>query len=136
MAKRLGKAVTTGQNIARLLALPDDVRSALHNKMISEGHARAILGLKEPAKQSELLKLILKNGWSVRQAERFVTAQKSGIKDSKQASARTSAITPQTKQLSKLLKTPVSVRRMAKGGKLEISFKSDAELERIIKRLS
>src|SRR3989344_266619 len=136
IAKRLGKAVTTVQNIARLLALPDDVRSALHNKKISEGHARAILGLKDPAKQSELLKLILKNGWSVRQAERFVTAQKSGIKDNKQASARTSSTTPETKQLSKLLKTPVSIRRMAKGGKLEISFKSDAELERIIKRLS
>ena len=103
---------------------------------MSEGHARAILGLKEPAKQSELLKLILKNGWSVRQAERFVTAQKSGIKDNKQASARTSSTAPETKQLSKLLKTPVSIRRMAKGGKLEISFKSDAELERIIKRLS
>ena len=136
IAKRLGKAVTTVQNIARLLALPDDVRRALHNKKISEGHARAILGLKDPAKQSELLKLILKNGWSVRQAERFVTAQKSGIKDNKQASARTSSTTPETKQLSKLLKTPVSIRRMAKGGKLEISFKSDAELERIIKRLS
>ena len=136
IAKRLGKAVTTVQNIARLLALPDDVRRALHNKKISEGHARAILGLKDPAKQSELLKLILKNGWSVRQAERFVTAQKSGIKDNKQASARTSSTTPETKQLSKLLKTPVSVRRMAKGGKLEISLKSDAELERIIKRLS
>lgn len=136
IAERLGKAVTTVQNIARLLALPDKVQTALHNKKISEGHARAILGLKSSAKQTELLGLILKHGWSVRQAERFVTAQKSGIKDSRQASARTSSTTPETKQLSKLLKTPVSIRRMAKGGKLEISFKSDAELQRIIKRIS
>ena len=136
IAQRLGKAPATVQNIARLLGLPDEARNALHNKLITEGHARSILALKDLARQTELLRLILQNGWSVRQAERYVTAQKSGIKDSKQATARASTTTPETKQLSKVLKTPVTVRRMAKGGKLEITFKSEAELTRLIKRIS
>jgi ParB family chromosome partitioning protein len=136
IAQRLGKAITTVQNIVRLLALPEPAREALHEKHITEGHARAILALKNSTEQSELLRLIKQHGWSVRQAERFVTAQKSGIKDSKQASARASTTTPETKKLSQKLKSPVSIRRMAKGGKLEIGFKTDAELDRLIKRFS
>ena len=135
IAKRLGKAATTVQNIARLLALPDDAKNALHNKIISEGHARAILALKNQVKQLELLSLILQYGWSVRQAERFVNAHKAGIKDSRQATARASTTTAETIKLSKKLKTSVSIRRMAKGGKLEIGFKSDPELRRLINKL-
>src|SRR3990167_11330092 len=135
IAKRLGKAATTVQNIARLLALPDDAKNALHNKIIPEGHARAILALKNQVKQLELLSLILQYGWSVRQAERFVNAHKAGIKDSRQATARASTTTAETIKLSKKLKTSVSIRRMAKGGKLEIGFKSDPELRRLINKL-
>jgi len=136
IASRLGKASSTIQNIVRLLALPDDAKAALHNKVISEGHARAILALKSPKQQNELLKLIGQRGWSVRQAERYVTAQKSGINNVERASARASLTSPETKKLSSLLKTPVTIRRMANGGKLEISFKSDAQLTRLIKRIS
>jgi ParB family chromosome partitioning protein len=133
IAERLGKASSTINNIVRLLQLPDAARTALHEKKISEGHARAILSLKDhPEKQEHLLQQIVKEGWSVRQAERYVTSIKDGFKDAPATKKRMATETPATKQLSKRVGAPVHIRRSAKGGKLEISFKSDDELQKII----
>lgn len=133
IAKRLGKASSTVHNTVRLLRLPEAARDALAAGKISEGHARAILALKGDAtRQAYLLKTIQEQGWSVRQAERFVTSVKAGVKQVDKAHARTETETPATKALSKKLKTPVTIRRTAKGGKLEIGFKTDDELARII----
>src|SRR3989344_2599891 len=64
IADRLGKAVTTLNNIVRLLQLPPSGREALQTGLISEGHARAILALKDlPDKQTELLESIKAKGW-------------------------------------------------------------------------
>lgn len=136
IAKRLGKATSTINNTVRLLQLPEAARTALHERAISEGHARAILALKDaPEKQQELLAAITKHGWSVRQAERFVVSVKEGFKASKATKQRMQTETPATKQLSKKIGTPVHIRRTAKGGKLEISFVSDEQLESILKTL-
>lgn len=136
IATRLGKASSTVNNIVRLLQLPEDAHEALHQKQISEGHARAILALKDyPEKQTELLQQITKLGWSVRQAEQFVSTVKEGIQKPKQVKTRMSTETPETKHLSKMLEAPVHIRRTAKGGKLEIAFKTDEELERIMSQL-
>jgi ParB family chromosome partitioning protein len=133
IAQRLGKAISTISNIARLLNLPANAREALAKGDITEGHARAILALKDDsARQDYLLKSIIDQGWNVRQAERFVTSVKQGIKETGEARKRVQTETPATKQLSKKLGTPVNIRRMAKGGKLEITFKTDDELARII----
>lgn len=136
IAKRLGKANSTVSNIARLLQLPEAAQEALSKKKISEGHARAILALKgHPDKQAYLLEAIQKHGWSVRQAERYVVSHKDGVKDEGVARERVQTETPATKTLSKRLGTPVHIKRMAKGGKLEITFKSDDELQSIIDRI-
>ena len=133
IAQRLAKAPSTVNNIVRLLQLPDPARTALHEQQISEGHARAILALKDvPGKQEDLLAAILKHGWSVRQAERFVTSVKEGYKEAQATRERMRTETPATKRLSKRLGAPVSIRRTAKGGKLEIAFTSDDELEKLI----
>ncbi len=133
IAKRLGKANSTVNNTVRLLKLPEAARTALATGQISEGHARAILALKDDrTRQQYLLESIIEHGWSVRQAERFVTSVKHGVKEVKKAHQRTANETPETKNLSKKLGTPVSIKRMARGGKLEISFKDDSELERIL----
>ncbi|MBX6334595.1 ParB/RepB/Spo0J family partition protein [Candidatus Saccharibacteria bacterium] len=137
IAKRLGKASSTVNNIVRLLQLPKEAQKALTEGRIFEGHARAILSLKDnPDKQQELLNNILRYGWSVRQAEQFVVSFREGFKESKAARERMRTETPETKQLSRRLGgMPVHIRRMAKGGKLEIRFKSDEELERIFRSL-
>lgn len=133
IAKRLGKANSTVNNTVRLLRLPEDARIALAEARISEGHARAILALKGDAKrQAYLLSTIQEQGWSVRQAERFVTSVKAGTKDVKKTHEHVSTETPATRSLSKKLGTPVNIRRTAKGGKLEITFKTDQELAKII----
>ncbi len=136
VAQRLAKAPSTVNNIVRLLQLPDAARTALHERLISEGHARAILALKAyPEKQIELLQSIQKHGWSVRQAERYVTSIKEGFQEKQATHRRMDSETPATKELSKRLGAPVHVRRTAKGGKLEIAFKSDEELDGIMCRL-
>lgn len=136
IAGRLGKAQTTISNVVRLLQLPPEARTALTEGKITEGHGRAILAVKDPEKALELLGLIIKNHWTVRQAEQYVTAHKAGVKDSVKVRERVAKTTPETKQLEKLLKTSVTVRRLAKGGKLEIAFKSDADLSRLIKKIT
>lgn len=133
ISKRLGKAPSTVNNIVRLLQLPETARTALSRGSISEGHARAILALKgDNPRQKYLLDTIITQGWSVRQAERFVSSVKAGVKETQKAHARTQTETPATKKLSKHLGTPVNIRRTAKGGKLEITFSDDTELQRII----
>ena len=132
IAQRLGKASSTVHNIVRLLQLPEAARTALREQKITEGHARAVLALKDiPGKQAELLASIQKHAWSVRQAERFVVSVKEGYKEADATRERMRSETPVTKKISKRLGAPVHIRRMAKGGKLEITFKTDEELEKI-----
>lgn len=133
IAQRLGKATSTINNTVRLLNLPDAARDALATGKISEGHARAILALKtDPERQAYLLKNILDQAWSVRQAERFVLSVKAGTKETKKVHEHVATETRETKNLSKKLGTPVNIRRTARGGKLEISFKDDNDLQRLL----
>ncbi len=136
IAKRLGKAETTLSNVVRLLQLPVHARDALAEGIITEGHARQILALKDmPEKQDELLGLITAHGWNVRQAERYVTSLKAGIQDKTAAAARVALETPETERLSKRYNTSIKIHRMAKGGRLEITFNSDDDLQRILDEL-
>ncbi len=138
IAQKLGKAVPTIHNTARLLQLPQVAKEALANHEITEGHARAILALKgEPNRQVELLASITNFGWSVRQAEQFVAATKKQEEQDKPKAIKKHMAThnEQTLLIGERLKTQVSIKRTAKGGKLEIFFKDDTDLERITKNL-
>jgi len=136
IGSRLGKAAVTVQNTARLLQLPKPAMEALRDKKISEGHARTILSLKEEKDQLILLDLIQKNDWSVRQAERYVVAHKKGTSTAASALKKVATVSPQTEKLTKILQTKVTLKRTAKGGKLEIGFKNDTELKRIVNFIS
>ena len=136
IAKRLGKAPSTVNNIVRLLQLTPAAQDALRDEKISEGHARSILALKDsPKEQTELLLLIQQNGWSVRQAEQYVVATKSGAKDTKAAQKQTMPSNPATEALSKSLHRPVAIKHMAKGGRLEISFTNQEDLDKLLELL-
>lgn len=136
IAAKLGKAPSTISNMARLLELPAAAREALQAGKISEGHARAVLALKaKPALQQELLSCILNNGWTVRQAEQFVVASKKGA-DVERAKKHTVAETTLTRQISKKLGAPVSIRHTARGGELRIGFSNDQELQKLAEKLS
>ncbi len=136
IAERLGKAPTTVNNIVRLIQLPADAKDALESNKISEGHARAILALKDqPDQQEKLLQNIIDYGWSVRQAEQFVNSIKVGNKTSEKHKQKMAIETIETKKVSTKLKTPVTIKRTARGGRLEIHFSSDDDLSRIISQI-
>jgi ParB family chromosome partitioning protein len=137
IAQKLGKAVPTIHNLVRLLQLPEKAKKALIDNKITEGHARAILALRDfPDQQGKLLESVLKFGWSVRQAEQFVVAIRDNKKTAKIATKYTSAKNEFTKKMSKILDTDVSLKRTAKGGKIEIYFKNEDDLSRIIDKIS
>ncbi|MDB5186192.1 MAG: ParB/RepB/Spo0J family partition protein [Candidatus Saccharibacteria bacterium] len=132
IAERLGKAVSTVNIIVRLLNLPEEAIVALRQSKISEGHARAILALKDqPKQQLTLLESIKKYGWSVRQAEQFVASCKQGATEKSKIVQRMAESTPETERLSKLFASTVSLKRTARGGRIEIHFKSEDELKKI-----
>lgn len=126
-----GRAVSTISNILRLLNLPKEAKHALIEGEISEGHARQILAIHEPDMQLELLQLIIKHDWSVRKAEQFVVGYKEGKKDKATAVAKVNTETAETKAISNRLSADVSIKNMAKGGRLVIRFKSQEDLDRI-----
>ena len=133
IAKRLGKAHTTIVNIVRLLQLPDFARKALEKGVISEGHARSILALKNQKLQKELLKNIEQNHWSVRRAEQFV-AENKGLTPKDKAKTSSGKFI-KNKTLSKNLSTkwgfPIQVSRGSStpGGRIAMDFKSADQLD-------
>ena len=69
LAQRLGKGQSTVANKLRLLKLPQEVQDELLNKTISERHARALIPLKDPEKQVQLLAEIIEKSLNVKQTE-------------------------------------------------------------------
>ena len=132
-----GKAMSTISNVMRLLRLPVEAKTALVEGKISEGHARQILSVEDPVAQKELLNYIVTEGWSVRKAEQYVVGFKKGKRTDphEQAVKYTRTETPLTQALGKRLSLPVSLKTMAKGGQIIISYKTEAELERVQKIL-
>lgn len=136
IADKLGKAQSTVSNLSRLLRLPKDAQEALKQGKITEGHARAILSLQgSERKQAELLRSILDNGWTVRQAEQFAGSAKKGA-SSEQARAKASNQNALTEQVSRSLDTKVTIKHLARGGQLIVAFKNESDLSRIAKRIN
>ncbi len=136
IALRLGKAEPTITNSVRLLSLPESAKKALENRQITEGHAKALVSLKDdPDKLNQLLESIIKYHWSVRQAEQFVVGVKKQNKPIDDMRLHMAKETVETQMLARAISAPVSIRRTANGGKLEISFTSDQNLKDIINQI-
>jgi ParB family chromosome partitioning protein len=72
VSEKVGKSRVTVANSVRLLRLPNEIKQALAEGRISEGHARALLALNKQADQLKVLRAIVKRGLSVRQTEEMV----------------------------------------------------------------
>lgn len=77
-AKRLGFSRAAVTNKLRLLALPDSVKALLASGSLSEGHARALLTLEDPAKIGKFAEKVVREELSVRQAEILARREKDG----------------------------------------------------------
>jgi len=130
IADKLGKAETTVSNIIRLLQLPKQAIEALQNNSISEGHARAILALKnDPKKQIILLKMITESNISVRDAEEYVRLQKKNIEQ--KSSSNNKYISPLLNGMKKH-GLNFKIQEKKNGGNLIINYKNESELEKIL----
>ncbi|UOQ44762.1 nucleoid occlusion protein [Halobacillus salinarum] len=69
LAQRLGKSQSTIANKIRLLKLPESVQQAIMDKKITERHARALIGLKDPEAQEKILQEIIEKHLNVKQTE-------------------------------------------------------------------
>jgi len=135
IAVRVGKNRATVTNTIRLLRLPDSVRIALVEGRISEGHARALLGLATPQAQNAVLQNILANDLSVRQTEALVrrySGERPPPAPRKESAPEIKAI---EERLRDSLGTRVTLRHGKKGGTLVIHYYSDEELEGLITHL-
>ncbi|MEX0787683.1 MAG: ParB/RepB/Spo0J family partition protein [Anaerolineales bacterium] len=135
IASRVGKSRTAITNTLRLLKLSAPVRQALLAGAISEGHARALLGLSTSQAQAAALSTVLKNGWNVRQTEELVRRLGGERRRGKSRARLTPEETSLVEELRQSLGTRVSLRRGRRGGTLTLRFFSDEELNALVDRL-
>jgi ParB family chromosome partitioning protein len=135
IAQRVGKSRTAVANTLRLLRAARPVQEALLEEKISEGHARALLGLEQEEKQAAALKTVLKQNLNVRQTEKLVR-RLLGRQEEKKPKPQPS---PETRALEasfrEALSTKVSLKRKGDKGRVVIYFYSDEELEAIYKHI-
>lgn len=138
IAERVGRSRVSITNTLRLLNSPERVQAALADGQISEGHARALLGLGSAADQLAALEIVLQKNLSVRQTEDLVRRWLSGNRTKRTKpfeqhpdDARLEA------RLRDALGTKVAVRRDSGGGggTIAIQYYSDEQLNALYDRL-
>jgi ParB family transcriptional regulator, chromosome partitioning protein len=139
IAKALGRDRSTVANLLRLLQLPSDVQALVHEKRLSAGHARALLGLSDAERQSALATEAVEQGWSVREIEAAVAGNRAARRPSRRANGQPVArhATGDVKRvedaLRKRLGTDVRVTARRRGrGFVTISYYSNDDLSRLL----
>ncbi|MGI8485294.1 MAG: ParB/RepB/Spo0J family partition protein [Thermomicrobiales bacterium] len=139
IAERVGRSRVAISNTMRLLNAPDRIRAALAGNQITEGHARALLGLPNATDQLAALDLVIERGLNVRQTEDLV--RRWGLDAAKEKEAAERTRPPEDAQFEEQLRTAlgtrVSFRRGAqgKGGTVTIQYFSDEQLQSLYDRL-
>jgi len=138
LAARVGKSRSTIANKIRLLDLPASVQESLASGALSEGHARALLGLAERGRQLQLARRVLEKGLSVRQVEDEVRRLTDASRP--QGARAQSAFDPEMVDEIKesffgLLGVMPRVKGKGSGGVIELPFKDPEELQRLVRRL-
>ncbi|MDP2965935.1 MAG: ParB/RepB/Spo0J family partition protein [Pelolinea sp.] len=136
VAESVGKSRVAVTNTIRLLKLPEEARKALNDGKISEGHARALLGLVSSQAQLAALQTILRNEMNVRQAEELVR-KLSGVKPKPLIAKppKSAEVKSLEARLRERLGTKVSLNHTESGGTIVIHYYSEEELESIINQI-
>lgn len=132
VAKRMGKGRASVANTMRLLELPVEIQRGVIEEKITEGHARAILGLPNPEKQRALYEMVLRERMTVRDVEdkvRELTAPE------RRRKITIKTMDPSLQELETRLEqnlgTKISIRKKGVSGKIMIDFFSDEEFNKI-----
>jgi ParB family chromosome partitioning protein len=135
VARRVGKSRVAISNTLRLLKASLSVQNALLDGQITEGHARALLGLERGEAQDAALKAVVARDLNVRQTEDMVRRYRGG----REKRAARSAPSPETLSLQdsfrEALGTRVNLIRAGAGGRLVIYFYSEEELDAVFNRI-
>lgn len=133
---RIGKSRAAIANCMRLLALDNRVQRYLIDGVITEGHGRAILSLKDKELQYELAQTIIDENLSVRETEKII---KNMHKEKKNNVIKKDEFSPYYKdiknKLESLFNTKVNLQNNKNKGKIEIEYYSQEDLERILEVL-
>ena len=136
IAERLGATRSNVSNILRLLKLPTSVQEMIVDGKLSMGHARALITLDSHAAQARFAGLIVNQGLSVRQVESMValhTSKKAPASPKPHAASQ--PVDPNTRaavlELERVLGTRVRIVGNERRGRLEISYFSSEDLDRI-----
>jgi ParB family transcriptional regulator, chromosome partitioning protein len=145
IGRRVGKSRFAVANTLRLLHLPAAVQQAVIDGQISEGHARAILGLADAETQRQVTRLVIEQGLSVRQTEELVRRQQPPPPphpEDATAPPRPAGrpVAPDVLEIEDrfrdALGTKVSLTRTRRGGRLTIFYYDDEQLQAIYDRMA
>jgi ParB family transcriptional regulator, chromosome partitioning protein len=134
IADAVGKDRSSIANYVRLLRLPQEVRANLASNTLSMGHARALLALTDENAQLRLARDVVARSLSVRETEALVrkAAEPAAAKPEKSVDVHTRAA---EEKLRLALGTRARIVRKGKGGRIEIDFVNEDELQRLYEKL-
>jgi ParB family chromosome partitioning protein len=136
LSDRVGKKRSTISNYLRLLKLPAEIQLGIRDRLLSMGHARALVNIPDPNIQLEIFQKIIKDDLSVRKVEDLVrrTNNARGPREgSVEQDPHTGNYDELKEHLSRFFEADIDFKRSNKGsGRIVIPFKSDQDLERIL----
>ncbi len=133
VAEKLHKQRSVIANTLRLLNLPESIKQALSDNLISAGHARSIASLKNSSLQSELLKKIIREKLTVREVEAIIGKSKTkNAGKIKRKQEKSPEILESEESLRTALGTKVQIKQKGRRGSIEIHWYSFEDLERIM----
>ena len=132
LSKSVSKSRPQIANTLRLLNLPAAVQKKVASGLLSAGHARALLGLPTEADMEQLATRIIAEGLSVRSTEEIVSMKAAESDQPKASKLNPWAGTPVQVGLEQRFGTKVSIKGSKKHGRIEIVFKSEDDMKRIV----
>lgn len=135
VSRRVGKDRSSVANYLRLLKLPKSIQQEILAENLTMGHARALLSLDDRETQLRVCQRIKKGRLSVREAERLVKRLKEGREAKVQVLPPDPFIRAAEERLQRKLGTKVSIHRKGRGGRIEIAYYSEEDLQRLFSLL-
>ena len=135
IAEKVGRSRAAVANSMRLLGLPGEVQSWIADNRLSVGHAKAILGLANPAEQRLVAERVLKRNLTVRETEQLVEQLKGEAKVRARTLggvAKSTHVLAVEERLQQKLGTHVSVHHGKKKGRIEIEYYGNDDLARLL----
>ncbi|MEY2576796.1 MAG: ParB family transcriptional regulator, chromosome partitioning protein [Verrucomicrobiota bacterium] len=137
IAQKVGRSRAAVANSMRLLDLHEQVQTWVTQGLLSVGHAKVLLALKEPEEQRAVAETILRRSATVRATERLVARQLGGTRPrrKRQTVATSATIEDLQNRLQEHLGTRVTIHHGEKRGRIEIEYYGNDDLQRVLTAL-